>query len=96
VTQPNRGWTDEDWDAAAARLADRGLIDGERTATDTGHALRAGVETATDRLAAGPWAALGPARAERLRALLAPLSQAVVEAGIVPVPNPIGSPWPPP
>jgi hypothetical protein len=96
VTQPNRGWTDEDWDAAAARLADRGLIDGERTATEAGHARRAGVEAATDRLAAGPWAALGPTRTERLRALLAPLSQAVVGAGIVPVPNPIGSPWPPP
>lgn len=96
TTQPNRGWTDEQWVAAAADLADRGLVAGDGAATEAGRRLRADIEAVTDRLATGPWAVLGPARTETLRALLAPLARSVVESGTVPVPNPIGAPWPPP
>ena len=59
--QPIRGWSDEQWEAARSRLADRGLIgpDGELTAA--GRETHAAAEGATDR-AAGR---LGPAGAGR-------------------------------
>ena len=47
----SRGWSPEEWSAARARLAARGLVD-ERdgAATDAGRDLRRSVEEATDRL----------------------------------------------
>ena len=45
--QPIRGWTDEQWDAAQARLADRGLIAPDGEITDAGRAAHAAVEEAT-------------------------------------------------
>ncbi len=50
--QPIRGWTDEQWDAAQARLMDRGLIGRDGEITDAGRAAHAAVEEATDRVAA--------------------------------------------
>jgi hypothetical protein len=96
VTQPNRGWSDADWDRAREALADRGLVDADGVATEAGRSLRATVEDATDRSALAPWAALGATRTERLRAVLAPLSARLVDRGVVTLPNPIGAPWPPP
>jgi hypothetical protein len=97
LTQPNRGWTDEEWQAAADRLAARGLLGGDdttATATAAGRRLRDDVEAATDRAAAGPWRALGDDRTAELHAALTPLARAVVEAGLMPVPNPMGAPRP--
>jgi len=82
--QPSRGWTDEDWDAARQRLWGVDLAD-----------LRMRIEIRTDRLAVGPWSRLGMPGTERLAALMAPLAERVMAAGLVPVPNPIGLPWPP-
>jgi|RhiMethySRZTD1v2_1073278.scaffolds.fasta_scaffold08303_4 helix-turn-helix protein len=96
LTQPNRGWTDDDWDARVADLTARGLVARDGHATEQGRRTRAAVEAATDRVALDPATVLGPAGAARLLALLTDLSGRVVQAGVVPVPNPMGAPWPPP
>ncbi|HVU73811.1 MAG TPA: hypothetical protein VHE83_12680 [Mycobacteriales bacterium] len=86
--QPARGWTDEDWDGAVERLRARGLVDSDGRATADGRALRERVEADTDRLAAGPWRALGEDRTRRLLALLPPLADAALT--VVPTQGPIG------
>ncbi|MFG1997258.1 hypothetical protein ACGFJ7_45490 [Actinoplanes sp. NPDC048988] len=52
VTQPARGWTDEEWRAAAERLAARGWLTAEGVATAAGRDAYAEIEVVTDRLAA--------------------------------------------
>lgn len=91
VLQPNRGWTDEDWADAAARLRARGWLTEDGALTDHGRAWREDVERVTDELAAEPWQTLGDAGAERLAAIVAPLSKRVAEGGAFPLPNPIGA-----
>jgi hypothetical protein len=90
--QPLRGWTDEEWDAATARLAERGWLDEDGTLTPDGLAARQAVEDATDRAAARPWARLGAAATEELSGLLTPLARAC--AAELPFPNPVGVPAP--
>ena len=51
VLRDNRGWSEEDWDAATAVLASRGLLHRDGRATDAGRTLHAEVEALTDRLA---------------------------------------------
>ncbi|KAB8180731.1 SCO6745 family protein [Microbispora catharanthi] len=85
-----RGWSDEEWSAARDRLAARGLIDDEGTATPAGRALRDQVERMTDELAASPWRALGEAGAERLAELNRPLLGAVFESGLLPAVTTLG------
>ena len=78
--QRARGWDDAAWDAAVEQLAERGWVDeGELTAE--GLAMVAAVEADTDRLALGPWQALGDAGCDRLAELLTPVRRAVVAAG---------------
>jgi hypothetical protein len=86
-----RGWDDAAWEAARAGLADRGWLDGEEL-TAEGTAMTAAIEADTDRLALGPWAALGDARCDRLAELLLPVRRAVVTGGAWPDRNPIGVP----
>jgi hypothetical protein len=87
---PIRGWTDDQWDAAIARLAGRGLLRPDGTATRAGADLRAAVEEATDAAAARPWAALAASAADELADSLLPIALACATA--VPYPNPIGVP----
>jgi hypothetical protein len=94
LLQAARGWDDAEWDAAAASLVARGWLRPDGTLTAEGAGARAGIEEATDRLAAAPWANLGPDGTESLRALLVPWARAVADSGTVPVPNPIGLPPP--
>ena len=54
----SRAWSDEQFDAAAERLASRGLLDGEGY-TDAGRALREQIETNTDVQMQPAIAALG-------------------------------------
>ncbi|GAB7036680.1 hypothetical protein ACH45F_08915 [Catenuloplanes sp. NPDC020197] len=91
VLQPARGWTDEQWDAAAARLTARGWL-ASGAATETAYAARDTVERQTDALAAGPWQTLGAAGSNRLEQLLTPLSEAALR--LLPHPNPIVLPRP--
>jgi hypothetical protein len=87
VTQPARGWTDEEWEAAIARLAKRGWLHADGTATDAGRDAYHNVEALTDRLAAGPWERLGDAETERCAELLAPLAERAW--AVLPDDNPI-------
>lgn len=88
--QPNRGWTDGEWDAAARELAERGRLDAHGRATAEAAEVHHAVEDRTDRLAAQPWSALKPADQARFAELLAPLATAV--GVVVPYPNPMGVP----
>ncbi|MGZ4694452.1 MAG: SCO6745 family protein [Acidimicrobiales bacterium] len=86
-----RGWTDEQWTAAAGRLAARGLVvDGELT--DAGRTLNERIEATTDRLAAVPWTAIGADATARFDQLIDPLAARVAEAGVLSYPNPMGLP----
>ncbi|MEU6845843.1 hypothetical protein ABZ930_28605 [Streptomyces sp. NPDC046716] len=66
-----RGWTREEYDAAAERLRARGLLTGdeELTLTEEGARLRAGIETLTDELDRAPYEHLGDAGVARLTEL---------------------------
>jgi hypothetical protein len=88
--QPIRGWADEQWSAAAGRLADRGLLDTDGTATPAGSALRAEVERVTDAAAARPW--LDQNFAADLADVLYPI--AVACSAELPALNPVGVPVP--
>jgi len=92
VLQPNRGWTDEEWEAAAGRLWDRGWLAEDGTVSEAGRAARHEIERHTDELALGPWQALGDTRSERLAELVTPFTRRIVDNGAFPVPNPIGAP----
>jgi len=92
----NRGWSDEEWDAAAAALLSRGWIDTEGRITAAGAEVRDEVEGSTDRLAEPIVTALGDGGAEELVALLRPLAERVMDSGAVPAHNNMGVPWPPP
>jgi hypothetical protein len=93
LLQPARGWTDQQWEAAAARLSARGwLADG--VATDAAHATHDAVERDTDALASEPWRALGPAATAQLAEFLVPVAEAARR--LLPYPSPIGLPQPNP
>ncbi|MGW0561407.1 SCO6745 family protein [Streptomyces sp. NPDC003016] len=79
-----RGWTRTDWEAAAGRLRERGLLDGEGELTEAGTALRAELEDATDRLDAAPYAHLGAEGTERLTELGRGFLAAALGAGAFP------------
>jgi hypothetical protein len=90
--QPNRGWSDEEWDMALAGLVERGWVDDDGKPTQAGEQHHHAVEDATDVAALGPWRRLGPDRTQRLSELLAPMSR-VLAAPLVDF-NPIGLPQP--
>jgi hypothetical protein len=78
--QATRGWTDDEWDAAAAGLQRRGWLTPDGSFTDAGRAHRQGVEDRTDALALPAYEALGDDACARLRTLVRPLSKTVVES----------------
>jgi hypothetical protein len=74
-------------------LTRRGWLDGDELSAE-GLAMGAAIEADTDRLALGPWQALGDPGCDRLAELLGPIRRAVVAAGDWPADNPIGAPEP--
>lgn len=96
----SRGWPDADWDAAAERLRERGLVaeaaagesESERglTLTDEGRAFRQSIEDRTDASSAPAYDVLGDDGCARLRELARPFSKALVEGGFT-LPNPARS-----
>jgi len=90
-----RKWSEQEWAAAAEELAVRGWVAGDGALTDAGRAVRHALEVTTDRLALGPYEALGPDRVDALFAALRRLDERAMAGGGVPTPNPIGVPWPP-
>ncbi|MEW1775209.1 hypothetical protein [Streptomyces sp. NPDC086777] len=79
-----RGWSQDDWDAAVARLRDRGLLDAAGELTEAGVALRAEIETETDRLDRAPYEHLGADGVAHLTELAADFARAAVAAGAFP------------
>ena len=92
--QPHRGWSDDEWEHATRRLHERGLLDEAGSLTDAGRAARASVEERTDQLATEPWHRLGADGTTRAAELLTSIAGAVVDAGALPFPNPMGLPAP--
>lgn len=77
----SRGWGDEAWAAARARLIEGGLltdVDGTVILTEDGRELYDEVDQLTNQLSAAPWAAIGPGASERIVALLEPWAEAIV------------------
>ncbi len=90
--QPTRGWTDEQWEAAAARLAERGWLGEDATLTAAGRAGHDAVEAATDQAAERPWNRIGAVSVAEIADVLLPLAQAC--AAELPNATPIGTPPP--
>ena len=80
AAKATRGWRDEEWAAACAALAERGLLD-DAGLTSEGEELRARIEVQTDALAADPWLSLGAERTARVVELGKGLSRRVAESG---------------
>lgn len=78
-----RGWTEDEVDAAYARLTARGLVD-EHGLTEAGTALRDQIETATDLASRAVTERLAE-HGDELFALLTPWSEAIVAGGGYPV-----------
>ncbi|MCS0638009.1 hypothetical protein NX801_20585 [Streptomyces sp. LP05-1] len=79
-----RGWRRADWEAAAGRLRERGLLDEGGALTGTGTALRAEVEEHTDRLDSAPYEHLGETGVARLTELGRGFLATAVGAGAFP------------
>jgi hypothetical protein len=86
----SRGWRADEWAAARDRLAARGLVNKDGTATDAGRELRRQVEQHTDELAAAPWQILGPDATARLADLLGEFWVAVIGSGLLPAETTLG------
>lgn len=86
----SRGWSGVEWEAARGRLAERGLLEADGTATVAGRALRAEVERRTDEDASAPWAVLEPEERERLVELLGPIWVEVIGSGLLPSETTLG------
>ncbi|MEW1914032.1 hypothetical protein AB0442_37370 [Kitasatospora sp. NPDC085895] len=90
VLQPHRGWTDGQWDAATARLAERGWLHGDGTISTEGRARHRALEAATDLAAARVWDGFHRSELDELAAALRPI--ATVCRAELPQANPIGLP----
>jgi hypothetical protein len=83
AARATRGWSDDEWNAAAQRLRSDGLLD-EHGLTYEGEQLRQSVEARTDELGASPWERLGVERTERLIEVGRALSRQVIVSGAFP------------
>jgi len=79
-----RSWSEQDWAAGTERLRDQGwLADGqELTLSEDGRRRRRSIEDRTDQLAGYPYEAIGADGCARLTELTAPLSAAIMSAGL--------------
>jgi hypothetical protein len=90
VLRDNRGWSEEEWEAATAALATVGLLHSDGRATDAGRTVHAAVEELTDRLAAPAYAGLGDGALADLSGALGACAADIVASGVLPFPNPMG------
>ncbi len=74
-----RRWPVADWEAAAERLRNRGLLDLDDEFTEAGRAFRDDIEHRTNVAAAPLVDAVGPGQTQRLIDLLRPISQALLD-----------------
>lgn len=93
VLQPNRGWTDDEWQGRRAGLITRGLLRGDGAITSDGRDLREQIEHTTDTGALAPFLAVGGEQTiSTLIGALDPLARAIASSGTIPYPNPMGLP----
>ncbi|MDT0269226.1 hypothetical protein RM844_23355 [Streptomyces sp. DSM 44915] len=84
IARATRLWDDEEVAAATTRLAARGWLHPDGTATDAGIAAREQIETETDEHCAALWTPIGDANVRRLTSLILPIHDAFTEAGTYP------------
>jgi len=94
LQRASRQWPDDEWEAATERLRRRDWLGGDATLTPAGAGAKQRLEDRTDELAAPPVAVLDDLERRRLLELLNRLSRAVLDAGEITFPNPIGLPDP--
>ncbi len=87
ILQGTRAWSDVEWSAAIERLRQRGLIDASGAVTDAGRELHTALERRTDELAAQTY---GEYDLDAVIAAVTPMSRLVLDAGVLPFPNPMG------
>ncbi len=87
--QPNRGWTDDEWDDTTALLERRGLL-ADGTITEHGVTVRAEIERVTDELAEQPFEGLDLDDRQRLLDILEAPASAVGRSSTIPAVNPMG------
>lgn len=85
LLRQTRGWSDDEWAAAAGRLRTRGWLQpsgptDRLTLSEAGVAVRQDIEEATDRLSVFAYEAIGEEGCDTLRALARPCSRTVVDA----------------
>lgn len=83
AARATRGWSEEEWNAETAALAERGLVE-NGALTAAGQDLRARVEAETDVLSAEPWLALGEETTARVVELARGLARILVANGAYP------------
>ncbi|WP_447035560.1 SCO6745 family protein [Streptomyces sp. DSM 118878] len=84
IARATRLWNDEEVAASVTRLAERGWLNSDGTATDAGIAAREQMETETDEHCAALWTPIGEANVRRLTSLILPIHDAFVEVGTYP------------
>jgi len=79
-----RAWSEQDWAAGVQRARAQGWLDGgpELALSEEGQRRRRSIEDRTDELAVYPYEAIGRDGCDRLAALAAPLSAAVIAADL--------------
>jgi hypothetical protein len=92
LQRASRQWPDDEWDAAIERLRRRGWLGADSTLTPAGAEAKQRVEDRTDDLATPPLEVLDEFERPRFLELLNRLSLAVLDAGGITFPNPIGLP----
>jgi hypothetical protein len=85
AARTRRGWSEQQWSDAVARLRTTGLLAPDELAlTEAGWQLRTDVEAHTDELSAAPWQRLGTDGTARLIELLEPLVHTALANGALP------------
>ncbi|MEU0885329.1 hypothetical protein ABZ345_42625 [Lentzea sp. NPDC005914] len=79
-----RAWSEEQWAETTEDLQRRGLVNDEHAFTEKGRELRQSIEDATDHMNEPAYDVLSEQEKQRYVELAAPLSKAVVEAGLIP------------
>jgi hypothetical protein len=92
LLRQSRGWSEDDWGEAQARLTARGLLDADGDATEVGRRLHREIEARTDELAVAPYRAIADEAFGRLLTTLGGAAERIAAADELPFPNPMGLP----